>query len=342
MRFLVISSPHGFSTRDVWKRVLLGLQANGAEAYPFDLLPRWRAFDLMLDLARKAKVVMPEPFKSNLLAYEPIFGAAHYHEVDAVIVVSPQYFPVPIADLLSKSGIKTIGYFTECPYEDTLIAPVQAAHFDYVMVNDRYSLGLYESFCDNVMYLPHSYDPVIHYPAPNPAEGERVVWVGSAYGSRRQFLHAVNWRGIDLEMYGLWNAMPSRWSLRPYVRDGAIENETAAELYRQAAMSFSIHRSQRYIDMDWTIDEGEAYSASPRTFELAACGCFQISDFRQEVEDIFGDTVPIYQTPAEFGRLMRRALDDPVWREEVAKKQHQAIQGHDCASRMATLLERVV
>ena len=106
-------------------------------------------------------------------------------------------------------------------------------------------------------------------------------------------------------------------------------------------MSFSIHRSQRYVDVDWTIDEGEAYSAGPRTFELAACGCFQISDFRQEVADIFGDTVPIYQTPAEFERLMRRALDDPIWREEVAKQQHEAIQGHDCVTRMATLLERV-
>jgi hypothetical protein len=340
MRFLVISSPHGYTTRDVWKRVLVGLEANGQEVYPFDLLTRWTAYDIMLDLARKAKINLPEPFQSNLLAYEPIFGAAHFHEVDAVIVVSPQYFPVPIADLLRKSGIKTIAYFTECPYEDFLIAPVQAAHFDLTIVNDRYSLGLYESFCDNVMYLPHSYDPAIHYPGAEQNDG-KVVWVGTVYGSRRAFLQAVDWQGIDLQMWGIWNRLPSRSRLRPHVRGDLLENEAVADLYRRAAMSFNIHRSQRYVDVDWTIDDGEAYSAGPRAFELAGCGCFQISDFRQEVVDIFGDTVPIYQTPAEFERLMRRALDDPTWREEVAKQQHQAVQGHDCAARMATLLERV-
>ena len=340
MKFLVISSPHGYTTRDVWKRVLAGLAANGADIFPFDLLPRWNAYDRMIDLARKAKVDLPEPFRSNLLAYEPIFGAAHFHEVDAVIVISPQYFPVPIADLLRKSGIKTIAYFTECPYEDMLVGPVQAGHFDYVVVNDRYSVGLYESFCDEVMYLPHSYDPALHYWNGGKKE-EKVVWVGTAYGSRRDFLHAVDWRGINPEFYGIWNAMPSRWNLRPYVHDQLMENEDVAELYRHSAMSFGIHRSQRYVEVDWVIDEDEAYSAGPRTFELAACGCFQISDFRQEIADIFGDTIPIYQSPAEFGRLMRRAFNDPVWREEMAQRQNQAVQGHDCATHMATLLERV-
>ena len=342
MKFLVISSPHGYTTRDVWKRVVVGLQANGVDVYPFDLLPRWNAFASMLTLAQKAKIEMHEAFKTNFLAYEPIFGAAHFHKVDTVLVVSPQYFPVPIADLLRKTGIKTIAYMTECPYEDFLIAPVQAQHFDLTIVNDRYSLGLYESFCDNVMYLPHSYDPAIHHTPQNGSQrDEKVAWVGTAYGNRRTFLQAVDWKGIDLNLWGFWSGLPSRSRLRPYVRGSLLENEEVADLYRQSAMSFSIHRAQRFVDADWAIDDGEAYSAGPRTFELAACGCFQISDFRQEVEDIFGDTVPIYQTPADFERLTRRALEDPAWREEVAQQQHEAIQGHDCVNRMATLLERI-
>lgn len=340
MRFLVVSSPHGFTTRDVWKRVMAGLQANGQEVVPFDLLTRWAAFDMLLNLAYKAKRMVPEPFQSNLLSYEPIVGSALWHECDAAIIVSPQYFPVPIAQVLRKAGVRTIAYFTECPYEDGLFAPVQAQHFDHVLVSDRYSVGLFESFTDSVLYMPHSYDPVIHYRNGDERD-RRVVWVGTAYGSRRDFLKAVDWKGVDLDLYGIWHGANKRSRWAKFLRGEIVENEAVAELYRHSGMSFSIHRVQRYWGMDWTIDDGEAYSAGPRTYELAACGCFQISDFRQEVVDLFGDSIPIYNSPAEFGALMRRAVADPVWRDDLARQQWEAVQGHDCSVTMRRLLERV-
>lgn len=347
MKFLVVSSPHGYTTRDVWMRVIRGLEACGQDVKPYDLLPRWGAFDAMLTLAHKAKVELPPPMKANLLAYEPIFGAAHWHEVDAVIVVSPQYCPMPTIDMLRHSGIKTIGYFTECPYEDTLIAPQQAQHFDYVAVNDRNSVGLYESFCPNVFYLPHSYDPDIHYP-PAPAEREdKVIFVGTGYQSRREFLGEIDWSDIPLEMYGLW-WMPPRWKvwqgvpkLRRYVRGDVMQNERAADLYRRSAVGLSIHRTQRYVDVSAGIDENEAYSVGPRTFELAACGTLQVSDYRQELVDIFGDAVPMYDTPAELEAILRHALGDPAWRDELAERQRQAVQDHTCEVRMRYLLDRV-
>lgn len=340
MRFLAVSSPHGFTTRDVWKRVLVGLSANGADVLAFDLIPRWNAFDGMIKLADKYKLEIPEAFYANLLAYEPIFGAAHFHDVDAVIFVSPQYVPMTLIDMLRKAGKKTIAYFTECPYEDTGLAPLQAQHFDYTFVNDRNSVGLFSSFCQNVFYMPHSFDPAIHYPPAAPIDNSRVLFIGTGYKRRVEFLNAVNWEGLDLQLFGIW-WLRKRQKLARYLRGQVLENEDAATRYRMSAVNISIHRSQRYADGVRVIDDGEAYSAGPRTWELAACEAFQVSDYRQEIADVFGDAIPFYETPKELEVLLRRAIDDPVWRQEHAARQREAAQGHDCTRTMRTMLEAV-
>ena len=105
--------------------------------------------------ARKHKFPLPDSFGVNTLACEPVGMAAPFYDCDTVLIVSPQYFPMSVVDVMRKIGIKVAAYFTEAPYEDTLNAPVQASHFDVVFVNDRNSVGLFKSFCDNTYSLPH-------------------------------------------------------------------------------------------------------------------------------------------------------------------------------------------
>lgn len=340
MKFLVVSSPHAFTTRDVWKRVIAGLAANGAEALAFDLLPRWSIFDALLKLGEKAKIELPEGFYTNMLTYDLALGSALIHEVDAVVIVSPQYCPMTVIQALRKAGKKTIAYFTECPYEDTGMAPQQAAFFDYSFVNDRNSVEMFRSFCPNVFYMPHSFDAAIHYPDVAPAESDRVLFIGTGYKNRVDFLRRIDWAGINLELYGIW-WLRKRARLHAFLKGKVIENEETAGLYRASAASFSIHRAQRFGGVAMEIDDNEAYSAGPRTWELAACGTFQVSDHRQEIVDVFGDAMPFYDTPKELERLLRRAVDDPVWRQEMAAKQREAVQGRDCAATMRTMLEAV-
>jgi spore maturation protein CgeB len=102
--------------------------------------------------------------------------------------------------------------------------------------------------------------------------------------------------------------------------------EETADLYRSTSASFSIHRSMRYVGTDEEITDGEAYSLGPRNWELAACRTFQVSDFRQELVDVFGDTVPLYETPQEMSALLKRAFDDPAWRNDLAYQQWEKAQ----------------
>ncbi len=323
MRVMVVSSFHISSTRDVWLKTCAGLKANGVTVIPFDLMRRLSLFSFLRDKVEATKKIdIPKDWDPTTLSYEIILGAALYHDAEWVIVTSPQYFPVDIARLMRKAGIKTAAMWTECPYEDTIHTPITASAFDVSFVNDKNSLMLFESFCEQVLYVPHSYDPVLHQPGPDERD-ENIVFVGTGYHSRVKFMREVEWPA-RLDLYGWW---PKEWlrydaKLRKNLRSThPTKPEETADLYRKSAASFSMHREMRYAGTDEAIMDGEAYSLGPRNWELAACRTFQVSDFRQELVDVFGDTVPLYESPREMSEIMKRAFADPAWRREMAYRQ---------------------
>ena len=347
MRVLVVASPHSFSTRDVYTGHLAGLRACLGEknVVSYDLLRRFNLYVAWAQWMEEKHGIVPRELRPNILAAEPVFGAAHYHEVDAIYIVSPMYFPMSIVDLIRKDGFKVYAYFTECPYEDELWARGQAAHFDACFVNDRNSLSRFQSFNEHIAYLGHSYNPAVHHPGRGPAPGHNhVIMVGTGFKTRRRFLEEANWEGIDLRLYGaMWAGLEDEedWSLSSCVRPRLIDNQTTARIYRGASIGISMHRAERTYEAEDYIDQGEAYSVGPRTYELAACGLFQLSDEREELHQIFDGTVPVYNSPAELERLVRHYLDNPDERKALAGRQLEAVKPYTVERRMAQLLEYV-
>jgi spore maturation protein CgeB len=342
MRVLVPSSFHVSSTRDAWLKICKGLAAQGIDVKPFDLMPRVQLFSFLEEKCKRSKREMPAGWTPTTMAYEAITGAALFHDCDWVLIVSPQYLPSEIPDMLRKVGIKTAAYFTECPYEDTLHAPITASHFTVNFVSDLYSVGLFKSFAERVVYLPHSFDPDLHLPPENEDEREdNVVFVGTGYSTRVKFLRQVDWPA-RLDLYGWW---PREWlrhdtALRKSLRSRETTTPAeTAEIYRKSAVSFGLHREMRYVGTDESIMDGEAYSLGPRNYELAACRTFQVSDYRPELIDVFGDSVPLYATPQELGAVLKRAFDEPSWRSELAYKQWERAQPYSCEKVMSRAAE---
>ena len=203
---------------------------------------------------------------------------------------------------------------------------------------------------------------------------QHVTYVGSGFVRRQRYLEELvaseHWGSdIDLRLYGYWPfLMPSPEAgvtvrgpdgnevdrdeyfadliprepspLAPYTRASMIDNAFTARIYRGSAIGINIHRTERWNNnADVLIDPGEAYSMGPRAVELAACGLFQIADYRQEIIDVFGDSVPIHNSPDDLGRLIRKYLADPVRREKLAREQYAAIQGRTFAASMRRVLE---
>jgi hypothetical protein len=125
-----------------------------------------------------------------------------------------------------------------------------------------------------------------------------VVFVGSGFPERVAWLSAIDWRGIDLGLYGHWTLKPSH-PLAGCVRGATTANGTTAALYRRATLGLNLYR-----------EAPGAESLNPRAYELAACGVAHLSSPRREIGELFGDLVPQPATPYEAGQVIRQWLGD--------------------------------
>jgi spore maturation protein CgeB len=234
---------------------------------------------------------------------------------------------------------------TESPYDDDRQCNV-AALADVVWTNERTSIGALRQVQPRTLYLPHAWQHGIHRPRAlfdaRYVPRHDVVFVGTGFPERREWLTAVNWHGIDLALYGSWREVIDRADpLWRYVKRGGtpIPNGFAAELYRSAKIGLNFFRQS----MGWGDDAKRcttAESLNPRSYELAACGAFQICDARPEVTEVFRDLVPTFdwRQPKTLGPLVRRWLKDDAGRAAVAAQLPGSVAAHSWDARAAQML----
>jgi spore maturation protein CgeB len=260
-------------------------------------------------------------------------------EVDWVVIVSGMFFHPNVVAYLRRAGIRTAVILTESPYEDARQARL-ASLVDVCWTNERTSVERLRLANPRTRYLPHAFDPHRHTIFEPPLEdvpAHDVIFVGSGFAERIELLEQIDWTGIDLGLYGYWSLLGSRSKLRRYVRGGPVPNTRAVALYRRAQVGLNLFRtSVAYGRQAPRIAYAE--SANPRTFELAACGVFQVSDFRPEIGDLFDSSIPTATGPAEMESLIRRALADPAWRQACANRSRRLVAPHTFAARAAQAL----
>ena len=106
-----------------------------------------------------------------------------------------------------------------------------------------------------------------------------------------------------------------------------LPNEELAKFYSGSKVCLNLHR--RMLGTDLASDEQtkpeETWSLGPRAYEIAACGGFQIAQGgRGELEEVFGDTVPVFHSGEEMEGFARFAVRNDSLREEMAHKQRRA------------------
>lgn len=259
-------------------------------------------------------------------------------EVDWTLIISGQFFHPDVVGLMRRAGLRTAVILTESPYEDAKQARM-ANLVDMCWTTERTSVERLQLANPHVAYLRHAYDPNRHAlfePPLDDVPTHDVVFVGTGFRERIEMLETVNWKGIDLGLYGNWAMLGSRSKLRAFVHAGAIPNERAVALYRRARIGLNLHRlSIGYGRKAPRVAAAE--SMNPRAYELAACGVFQISDYRAEIPEVFGDAVPTF-APGELENILRAYLNDSPARRYAARQARQRILPHTFAARAAQVL----
>jgi spore maturation protein CgeB len=338
MRILLVGAGAAYSTKDVETGLLRALSASGqAEVFYY-------ALDSRIDLARawlhklwRARGRRPEDrptwpdaiYRGSIEAFE----MALRFDVDWVVVISGMFFHPDVLELMHRARLRTAVVFTESPYEDDKQAPMSALT-DICWTTERTSTEALHA-----RYLRHAYDPDLHQtglPLDLDVPAHDVVFVGTGWAERIAALDAVDWTGIDLGLYGNWGLLGSRSRLRRFVRGGPVTNDTTAALYRRARIGLNLYRSSVAYGRH-AAHVQHAESLNPRAYELAACGIFQVSDYRAEVAETFGAAVPTFARDG-LETVLRAYLNDSPARRLAARQARQRIMPHTFAARAAQVL----
>jgi len=156
-------------------------------------------------------------------------------------------------------------------------------------------------------FVPQFTNPEKFHPAPDDKLQTDLLFVGSTWYDRVSALYAVE-LGYDISIYGLnWQDKVDK----KYIKGIFIDNQLLHRYYSSAKIVLSDHA-----------DDLSAMGLVPnRIYDATACGAFVISEYSPYIEEIFGDSVPMFKNKEEFKALVDFYLAHP---EERAIKAKQA------------------
>ena len=337
MRIMVVNSGVHFSVADVHTKLVKGLVLQGCTVAD-------APFDSYLDFFSGVHIDRGGGLEQAVdgdtacrMAGSMLDSTAYRFDPDVVIVVASFFVPPEKYMLWRKKGLKVVLYCTESPYEDERQAWM-ASSADVVLVNDPTNLELFRAVNKNTHYLPHCYDPDIHYPdEPDPELGSDFFFVGTGYPSRQEFFEAVDWDGLDVKFAGNWRDAKGT-VLEPFVvHDLAfcMDNLEAQGFYRSTKASANLYRKEAMSD-----DLVDGWSIGPREVELAATETFFLRESRGESDALF-PTLPTFDSPSDFSEKLRWWLTHDDARRDAARSARAAIADRTVTKTAQTVLRLI-
>jgi spore maturation protein CgeB len=190
----------------------------------------------------------------------------------------------------------------------------------------------------NVLYLPLAAQPACHRPlALTPAErgrfGSDISFMGAGYPNRRRAFGAFS--GYDFKIWG------TEWEgeavLEPLVQMGGerVSPEDTVRIFNACKINLNLHSG---VKREQSVTHGDF--VNPRTFEIAACGAFQLVDRRSLLPELFApEELAVFDSLEELRERVDYYLERPEERAAIAGRgRARVLSGHTYAARMSALL----
>jgi spore maturation protein CgeB len=115
------------------------------------------------------------------------------------------------------------------------------------------------------------------------------------------------------------------------------DTDTCVKVFNATAINLNLHSSSG------TGLDSHPDFVNPRTFELAACGAFQLVDERTLLSELFSpEEMVCFRSPGEVPALIQTWLKDPAGRRAYAEAaQRRVLREHTYRHRMQDLLAAV-
>lgn len=191
----------------------------------------------------------------------------------------------------------------------------------------------------NAVYLPLAAQPDFHKKTDlSPVEqrkfGSTISFMGAGYPNRRiAFRELVN---HDFKIWG--NEWDGDHVLEPLVqlKGARVTPEECVKIFNATTINLNLHSS---IQADELVTYGDF--VNPRTFELAACGAFQLVDQRKLMSEAFAeDELATFTSMDELLKKIEYYSNNPEKCAAFAQKsQARVLKEHTYKARMKTLIE---
>jgi spore maturation protein CgeB len=259
---------------------------------------------------------------------------------DLVLALAQAPLTLAVLEHLRKKKFLTAMWFVE-NYRHLTYWQQLAAGYDYwfVIQQAECQAAFKQAGARHVSYLPMAADPEVHRPlvlsdAEQAEYGADVSFVGAGYANRRALL--PRWLSNDWT-FKLWgNEWDGADQLAPVLQRGGarIDTDACKKVFNGSAINLNLH-SCGGDSLDPQPD-----FVNPRTFELAACGAFQLTDARTLLPDLFTeDEVVRFKRVDEVPSLIRAWLKDPVGRRTISEAgRRRVLAAHTYEHRMKDLL----
>jgi spore maturation protein CgeB len=259
---------------------------------------------------------------------------------DIVLVLAQAPFLEPALAVLRERRIATAFWFVE-DFRHMEYWRDTASKYDYFFAiqEGEFIDRLREAGAKNVAFLPMAASPEVHRKAeltPDELEefGGDVSFVGAGYYNRRRLFEGL----VDLD-FRIWgNEWASCPALKDFLRrDGArVDTEDIVKIFNASRININLHSSSYHEGVN---PDGDF--VNPRTFEIAACGGFQLVDRRKGLSDFFrvGEEVACFDDLADLRAKIARYLADPEERKAVAERGRQRVlRDHTYERRMEEMI----
>jgi spore maturation protein CgeB len=241
--------------------------------------------------------------------------------------------PETLWEIRNTTQTLIVNVFTDNPLSIGKFEAIEPCH--YFFVKDTYVRDtLRKAGLRNVRYLPQCTNADVYRPYEFD-ETERgtfcadVSLVGSRYAYRVRLLRELEEFNIALWGRG-WSKVSDKRLLQS-VRGGDIRGPKKAKVFSSSAISLNPHHPLNDIR-----------GTNSRTFDIAACKGFQLSDDKEDLRDLLkaGEEVICFRTAEELKKLIGYYLSHPDERKQLAEAAYQRVlKNHTYYNRACEILD---
>ena len=268
----------------------------------FGLGELYLAEDLKVELEKNG-------FDVRIFAWEDSYSNRNFKEgVEFFMRAWPELREEEYHGKVDKDRLAVL--FETIPYQ---IEEVKNA--DLIFTGSLKKDKMYKEMGLNSYFLPQFTRADEFYYSPKDEVKTKLLFVGNVWSRemRRKTVDYAVAHNIDIDIYGKGWGDVIPLHKKYLIKGEQIKNDELKHYYSSADIVFNDTR-------DDMIASG---FISNRIFDVTASKGFVISDYIPEIEEIYGDSIPMYKTEEEFLELIEFYLAHPEIRKEKALKAHE-------------------